>query len=144
MSHFSIPLDQLAEKVKLDLETVTRKAALEMFNAVSLKAPVDTGRYRANMNVSYNAVDKTVTQSTDQSRMQSEIAKVNTLPIGGVWFLCNSLPYAQVIEFGEYPNPPKHPTGKTVNGYSTQAPQGVFRITVLQFNDYVKKAIAKK
>lgn len=144
MSHFSIPLDQLAEKVKLDIETVTRKATLDMFNAVSLKAPVDTGRYRANMNVSYNAVDRTVTQSTDQGRMQSEIDKVNTFPIGGIYFLTNSLPYASVIEFGEYPNPPKNGTGKTANGYSTQAPQGVFRITAMEYSDYVKKAIAKK
>lgn len=153
MSHFSIPLDQLAEKVNLDIETVTRKATLDMFNAVSLKAPVDTGRYRANMNVSYNAVDRTVTQSTDQGRMQSEIAKVATLPIGGIFYITNSLPYASVIEFGEYPNPPKYGSKKrgeagiavhVRNGYSMQAPQGVFRITAMEYSDYVKKAIAEK
>lgn len=144
MSHFSIPLQELADKVKLDLETVARKATLDMFSAVSLVAPVDSGRYRANMNVSYNVVDRTVTQSTNQSRMATEIAKVDTFPVGGIYYMTNSLPYATVIEYGGYPNPPKHPTGKTVNGYSRQAPQGVFRITVMQFNDYVKKAIAKK
>lgn len=144
MSRFNIPLQELADKVKLDLDTVTRKATLDMFRAVSFVAPVDTGRYRANMNVTYNTIDRSVTQSTDQSRMGAEIEKVNSFPIGGVTYITNSLPYASVIEFGGYPNPPKVPTGKTVNGYSRQAPQGVFRITVMQFNDYVKKAIAKK
>jgi hypothetical protein len=29
-----------------------------------------------------------------------------------------------------YPNPPKNPTGKTINGFSTQAPKGMSRINV--------------
>ena len=140
---WSIPLDKLAEKVQLDLETTARKATLDVFAAVVMASPVDTGRYRANTNVSYGAPDTTVTESTDQSRAQRELAKVMTLPVGGVTYISNSLPYARVIEYGGYPNPPKTPTGKTIGGYSKQAPQGVFRISAMQFNDYVQKAISK-
>ena len=143
MANFTIPLQELADKVKADLDAVVRKSTLDMFNAIALKSPVDTGRFRANMNVSYNAIDKTVTQSTDQGRINSEIAKVTTLPVGGVVYICNSLPYATVLEFGLYPNPPKNPTGKTTNGYSTQAPQGMFRITAMEYSAYVKKVLGK-
>lgn len=143
MSGWSIPLDQLAAKVQLDLETVARKSTLDVFRAVVLASPVDTGRFRANTNVSYGAPDTTVTDSTDQGRAQRELAKVMTLPVGGITYISNSLPYARILENGGYPNPPKNPTGKTVGGYSIQAPQGMFRIAALQFNDYVQKAIRK-
>lgn len=141
MSGWSIPLDQFAAKVKLDLETVTRKATLDVFGAVVLKSPVDTGRFRANTNVSYGAPDTAVTASTDAGRAQRELAKVMSLPVGGVTYISNSLPYATVLEYGGYPNPPKNPTGKTAGGYSIQAPKGMFRISGLEFSDYVKKAI---
>lgn len=143
MSGWSIPLDQLAAKVQLDLETVARKSTLDVFKAVVLKSPVDTGRFRANWNVSQGAPDTTVTDSTDKGRAQAEVGKVTALPVGGVTYLSNSLPYAQVLEYGLYPNPPKNPTGKTVGGYSTQAPQGMVRLSALEYNDYVQKAIGK-
>lgn len=143
MSGWSIPLGQLAEKMELDLSTVARKATKQVFTSVNFKSAVDTGRFRANWNVSYGAPDLTVTDSTDQTRAEREIAKVDALPVGGVIYLCNSLPYARVLEYGLYPNPPKNPTGKTVGGYSKQTPQGMVRITALEFNDYVQKAISK-
>jgi hypothetical protein len=42
----------------------------------------------------------------------------------------NGLPYAQVVEFGGYPNPPKGGEGKTEGGFSKQAPQGMLRPAV--------------
>jgi hypothetical protein len=143
MAGWSIPLDQLAAKLEKDLETTARYATLELYTAVKYDAPVDKGRLRANFNVSQGSVDTTVTDSTDASRMDREIAKVMTLPIGGVMYLSNSLPYARTLEYGLYPNPPKNPTGKTQGGYSIQAPQGYIRINALRFNDYVKRAISK-
>jgi hypothetical protein len=141
MSGWTIPLDKLAEKVQLDLETVARKSTMDVFTAVALRSPVDTGRFRANWNVSYGAPDLSVTDSTDSARAVTEARKALTLPVGGVVYMCNSLPYAPVIEYGLYPNPPKNPTGKTVGGYSRQAPQGVVRVTAVEYNDYVQKAI---
>jgi hypothetical protein len=141
MSGWSIPLDQLARKVMLPIETVARKSTLDVFKAVNYGAPVDTGRLRANMNVSYGAPDITVTDSTDASRGVREAEKALTLPVGGIVYITNALPYAAVIEYGQYPNPPKNPTGKTANGYSIQAPSGMFRIAALRYNEYVKKAL---
>jgi hypothetical protein len=39
-------------------------------------------------------------------------------------------PYSQVLDKGEFPNPPKKGTGKTRNGYSTQAPDGMVKPTL--------------
>lgn len=141
MSGWSIPLESLAAKVNLDLETVARKSTLDVFSAVVLGSPVDTGRFRANMNVSYGAPDQTVTNSTNAARGMQEAQKALSLPVGGVTYITNALPYAAVIEYGGYPNPPKDPTGKTAGGFSIQAPQGMFRLAALRYSEYVAKAI---
>jgi hypothetical protein len=141
VSGWSIPLDTLAAKVGLDLETVARKSTLDVFRAVALGSPVDTGRFRANLNVSYGAPDESVTNSTNAARAESEVQKALTLPIGGVVYITNALPYAAVLEYGGYPNPPQHPTGKTAGGYSIQAPHGMFRLAAMRYSEYVQKAI---
>lgn len=138
---WSIPLDRLAAKVQLDLETVVRKSTLDVFRAVALASLVDTGRFRANLNVSYGAPDVSVTESTNAARAESEVQKAMTLPVGGVTYITNALPYAAVLEYGGYPNPPKSPTGKTANGFSIQAPQGMFRLAAMRYSEYVEKAI---
>lgn len=138
---WSIPLESLAAKVNLDLETVARKSTLDVFSAVVLGAPVDTGRFRANMNVSYGAPDVSVTNSSNAARGLQEVQKALTLPIGGVMYITNALPYAAVLEYGGYPNPPKNPTGKTSGGFSIQAPNGMFRLAALRYSEYVQKAI---
>lgn len=143
MSRFSIPFDQIAATMEGDLHDVVRKSTVLLFQGAVNNAPVDTGRFRANMNVGYNEIDRTATASTDQTRAITEVRRAATLPVGGVVYLTNSLPYADVIENGGYPNPPKHPTGKTEGGYSIQAPRGVFRIAAIQFSDYVKDASKK-
>lgn len=152
MSGWSIPLEQLAAKVQLDLETVARKSTLDVFTAVVKGAPVDTGRLRANMNVSFGAPNTLVTASRDASRADRELEKVETLPVGGITYITNALPYAAVVEYGQYPNPPKMGSKKrgeagvavhVRNGYSMQAPQGMFRIAALRYNDYVKRALGQ-
>jgi hypothetical protein len=127
MGGFTIPLTRLAEKWKADLDTVTRKATLEVFTKVTKPSPVDTGRFRANWNVSHNVINDSTTESVDQTRMEREVAKVLTYPAGGVVYLCNGLPYATVLE----------------NGSSVQAPAGMVRIAALEFSDYVQRAISK-
>lgn len=54
------------------------------------------------------------------------------------FILFNNLPYIRHLEYGLYPNPPKNPTGKTINGYSTQAKQGMFRLALKEFEHCVK------
>lgn len=127
MAGFSIPLAQLAAKMKLDVETVARKSTLDVFRAVALRSPVDTGRFRANWNVSYGVPDTTTTASTDQTRANREAAKALTLPLGSVTYMVNALPYAAKLE----------------NGYSKQAPIGFVKLSALEFSEYVQRAIAK-
>lgn len=58
-----------------------------------------------------------------------------------VW-ISSALPYITVLEFGGYPNPPKGGEGKTVNGFSRQAPQGMVRITLDELQSILNGALA--
>lgn len=140
---WSVPLGELVSQAKDDIDTVVRRATLELFSSVGVKSPVDTGRFRANWNVQYATADLSTTASTDQGRMTTEIAKVESLAVGGIVYMTNSLPYAAVLEFGGYPNPPKGGEGKTVNGFSKQAPAGMVRLSVVEFQSHVKAALSK-
>lgn len=125
MSKWSIPLDRIAQRTGLKIETVARKVTFDLFRAVVLKSPVDTGRFRANWNVSYGTPNITFSDATERSRSDAEIQKALTFPVGGVAYMSNGLPYAQRLEMGS----------------SQKAPQGMVRLSAMEFSDYVRRAI---
>ena len=73
------------------------------------------------------------------------------MPIGGIVYLTNSLPYAMVLEYGLYPDPPKFGSKKrgedgvavhVQGGYSMQAPNGMVRVTAREFSDAVRRFLS--
>lgn len=122
---WSIPLDRLAAKVGKDMETVVRKSTFDVWRAVVVRSPVDTGRFKGNWNASFGSPDTSTTFSTDAGRGALEAARALTLPVGGVTYFSNGLPYASKLEYG----------------YSQQAPAGMVRVTAQEFSDYVSRAV---
>ena len=108
--------------------------------------PVDTGRLKNNWYASNRQVGVRTNKSTDPSGKNS-LARVDKalkrFKAGQRFSFFNNLPYARVVEFGLYPNPPKNPTGKTVNGFSRQAPSGMLRKNVDGFARAMQKARIK-
>jgi hypothetical protein len=93
---------------------------------VVLKSPRDTGRFAANWNVSHGTPNLGTTASVDAGRGLKEAAGAGLLPVGGVVYLANGLPYARRLEYG----------------YSKQAPAGMVRISVAEFASSIQKALA--
>lgn len=121
---WSIPLDQLAKKTGLKLDTVARKVTLDLFTSVVQKSPVDTGRFKANWNVG-TTPNLSFTASTNAGRGLNEAQKAIGIPAGGVVYLSNGLPYARRLEYG----------------WSGQAPAGMVRLSVREFRQFVERAI---
>jgi len=124
-ARWSQDLNALAAKTGMRLDTVIRKATFEIFTAAVRMSPVDTGRFRANWNVSYGTADMGTTDSIGQGRGFAEAAKSLSLPVGGVVYLTNGLPYARRLEYG----------------WSKQAPYGMIRYSVLQYRRFLLKAL---
>ena len=90
-ARWSQDLQALATRTGLRMDTVIRKATFDLFRSVALKSPVDTGRFRANWNVSYGAPDLTTTESNNQARAIQQAQQALTLPVGGVVTMSNGL-----------------------------------------------------
>lgn len=124
MGQWSIPMQALAEKAGENAEAVIRKVTLDVFKAVVLKSPVDTGRFRANWNASLGTPDYSFTDSVQRNRGLAEAVRASTLPLGDTVYLSNGLPYARRLE----------------DGYSQQAPVGMIRTTVAEVSAFLARA----
>lgn len=122
-------------------ENALRKIALEVFNRVIMRTPVDTGRLRGNWQATTDAPADGEVDTLDNAGVTNErgigssVAKqaAEALVLGQdnptVFHLTNTLPYARVIEYGD-------PHG------SDQAPKGMVRISVAEFQE-VAEEVAK-
>lgn len=112
--------------------------------------PIDTGAAAANwlVGVNHEPTDfdpnKTGRESINANKAKAQATVLSALnnprKPPRYFTIANNAPYIKMLEFGLYPNPPKNPTGKTIGGYSTQAPQGMFRVAVADWQRCLKKA----
>lgn len=125
MTTWSVPFNRLAQGMRENVDKTVQRFTFNLFTAVVLRSPVDTGRFRANWNVSPNKEDMTTSFTTNTQRSFLELQKIFRIPAGGFVYLSNGLHYAQKLEFGG----------------SVQAPGGMIRISVAEANLHMRKAL---
>ncbi|MBN8502804.1 MAG: hypothetical protein J0M19_16925 [Sphingomonadales bacterium] len=139
---FALRLHELIEKAKESPEQVVRKVGLDIAESLIEKSPVGDptlwkndpppgyvgGRFKANWNCAFGRIDTLTTPSTDKGgeKTKNRIRiQLNGWQGGQDIFLTNSLPYAIPLEYG----------------HSKQAPLGMVRLTVTQFQTFIDKAV---
>jgi len=151
MGAFANSIRAFALKKKADHDAVVRKVVFDLSTKVIKASPVDTGRFRANWQYGYGVKPEgtldAVDLSSDGSSTRDDIAGQVTKG-AGVHYLVNNLPYAEVLEYGYYPDPPKYGTylkkgvskhgytgpgymQRSAGGFSKQAPRGMVGISVM-------------
>lgn len=128
MPTFGMQVAAFIKKTKLDGDVVLRKIVLDVGSSLIMKSPVDTGRFRANW---LFGVGEPISgyDWNEKSPAASQERLVATLPevrMGMVTYLTNNLPYALALEYG----------------HSKQAPSGMVRVTIAEFQMYVAEAVA--
>jgi len=125
------------ELATLNLQNFSEEAVKgTIFKVISLvvkRTPVDIGTARGNWQATVNAPSASPIPVKDREGGPtiSKAQKVlNQMPLGSTFYLTNNLPYILTLEYGGYPNPPKGGQGKTINGFSRLAPQGMLRVTL--------------
>lgn len=125
---FELQISQWVAKAKENADLVLRKIALDVFGRVIQKSPVDTGRFKSNWLCAVGTIPAGTTLAIDVTaaitRMEAAALGAKT---GDVIYLVNNLPYARALEYG----------------HSKQAPAGMVRLTVAEFNAIVDKAASE-
>lgn len=134
---FSKSLMELASAVEDKFNQVVRKSVLDLFANIIRRSPVDTGTYRASHSLANHepAPDEGIIYlDKDKSEVGMAEALAQTTSQGWTWkvgdgtiFIFNNLPYAEPLE----------------NGYSGQAPQGIYRQALTESQGIIEKQIMK-
>ena len=140
---FQVDFTRLLKKAGNKARDVVRLSSLKLLESIDQKSPVgdpDTwaspapagytgGQFRANWNYSIGSPDLSVIANKDPSGGESMRRASDTkYMLGEKIFISNSLPYAYRLEY---------------EGWSKQAPEGMVRISVIEFRDFVREAAAK-
>lgn len=139
MGDFSLAFQNITTKSIKTTENVIKKTVFDLTSAIIQGSPTDTGRFRGNWQVSFDTPADSELSNLDKSG-NATISKIGTqinsnkVPL--VYWINNNLPYGNSLEYGLYPKNSK--TGKTINGFSVQAPMGFVRINVSRFNKFLK------
>lgn len=142
---FDLQIDRFVAGVEAKAQQVFRLLALNIFQQVVLRTPVDTGRARANWNCAIGsapmAPDPSVPVGASQGASgtpnpenvgpatEHALAKINEtiagLSLGQIVWLTNALPYILRLEY---------------EAWSAQAPAGMVRITINEWQQALADA----
>jgi hypothetical protein len=120
------------DKTQGKLDIFVRRLVLDIDKRLVMKTPVDTGRAKANWNVSSGSIN-TGTRMAVSSAGRGQYDNYNQAEIvsikvnGQKIYLTNSLPYIRRLEFG----------------YSKQAPAGMVRTTLAEMQPIIKAIAAE-
>lgn len=125
---FSDDMKKFANKAGQKYDEVVQSSLIDIASKVILRTPVDTGRARGNWQVSLNNPKENPAISVDKNggkTIRKAVQETQNAP-GNIWWLTNNLPYIQKLESGTH---------------SKQAPAGMVRVTLEEFEAALKKYI---
>lgn len=139
---FASDLSKFILKAGNRVDTVTRKIVIDLGTAIVLRTPVGNpsqwqspappgyvgGRARANWQYGNGDIPEGVLDTVDlggNTTVNRIIGNVKASPAASVHWIANNLPYIKPLE----------------EGWSNQAPQGMVRLSVLEFEQVVRNAV---
>lgn len=111
-------LGALTERYERRLETIARGTCVELSTRLQARTPIDTGRARASWTPAINGFNR----SNAGGSFQGTASRLNA---GDSYTCTSTLSYIRRLEYG----------------YSSQAPNGMLRITAAEFDSIVNGQI---
>lgn len=124
---FAKQVERFCQKAQGKADKTVRAITFALFREVIMRTPVDTGRLKANWQVSIGAPASGTVEAVDKSGSRTIANMAAGMGGWGTYTaLTNNLPYAYRIEF---------------DGWShTKAPQGMVRVSMARIESIVRKA----
>lgn len=130
-SSFSLALERFGEKAVGKTQVIVRKVALDLFRGIVMDTPVDTGRARANWQVSIGRPalgqikhDSGSGQLAAEAAIGAGTPSIQAAKGDVAIYLTNNVPYIVPLE----------------EGHSGQAPEGMVRKNIARFPYLVEEA----
>lgn len=117
MSSFSVDLAKFGQKAVNNSEKIVRKVGFDMHSRIVQRMPVDTGRAKANQQISINSLPSGSIMDFDKkgnATIRKGKATLASFNFGDTIFLYNNVEYIIPLEYGHS---------------QKQAPNGMFRIS---------------
>jgi hypothetical protein len=151
VADFAAQIKAFNAKAVKKVDTVIQEATVNIATALVERTPIDTTALRANWQFTVGEPGTEADyelHDLGNATVEAIAEQARAVPAGNVTFIVNNLDYMRTIEYGLYPNPPKKSGGRTVNGFSTQAPgpnpPGAVRgLTAMEWETFVNAAVAK-
>lgn len=125
---FAAQIKSFGELTKEKMDAVFQDIVIEIGESVIRLSPVDTGRFKANwqLTVDTPSTKSLIAYDKEGARTIAQlVADANRLEAGQKAFIVNNLVYSIPLEFG----------------HSQQAPSGMVRVTLARFQQIVADAI---
>ena len=123
---FSTDIRKWADKAQKGYVDVASAALYQISSEIIRRTPVDTGRARGNWFAEIGKAHNGTTESKTANFSDVESKSINS--IGDIFFFTNNLPYIKSLEF---------------EGHSKQAPAGMVRVSIENFNKHLDNAISQ-
>lgn len=117
-----------AKKTGANIEQVVRATCLQVSASIIEGTPVESGRAKGNWQPTVGSPASGVLPDLDETgdATKAKVAAAVADAPGSVFFLVNNLPYIRRLEY---------------DGWSSQAPQGMVRVAVQEFEQAIAKAV---
>lgn len=139
---FSADMRRWAQVTGKTVNQTVRSVQLQALSNVIEATPVDTGQARGGWHTSVGQPSTQVGGQDDKiGRATKARGRADTRAVGDIFYVVNNLPYIGVLEFGQYGTGPGATQKTTRDGYSTQAPEGMVRISVIEIRAAIRRTI---
>lgn len=128
MASFNSKIDEFIKKSKRKPEQVVKSAFVELSNRIIMRTPVDTGRARGNWFAAVGSPDFSTSDSTGAAASTARVTSATSAGVSGrdfTLYLNNSLSYVYGLEYGR----------------SDQAPEGMVRVSVNEYNELLARKV---
>lgn len=123
---WTIPPTDFADVYEEDHAEMVQALAIAFWTRVTIRTPVDTGVARGNWHMTMNPSDKIYKTKRLKKPLKKKPKPYPT------YYVQNNIEYIIPLEYGTY-GTGKYATALTTrDGYSVQAPSGMFRVTLAE------------
>lgn len=113
-----------AKRTKLGIDEAVVAINSKLSRDIILATPIDTGRARGNWIATIGSPSSESSDSTNVSSALSNSQSIANESAGKVFYLANNLPYIHRLEY---------------NSWSTQAPNGMVRVSLQNIKSLLRK-----